>query len=319
MQLKSAVQLRPRRRPRAPKQSNANHHASRPKGITVKYSVFTVCLPEYAPAEAVQRLKKWGFDGVEWRFTHRPETIDPKGGFWAGNHATIDPRYWQKEIPEVRKLCRRAGIKTPALAAYAGCTEPAKYKPAIEAAAALGAPLVRVGVPRYDGAVGWKKLRNRALKAYEKVVTYAARFKVKPVIEMHMGIITASAAAAAEFCSHFSPNRIGVIYDPGNMVYEGYEQYQMGLEMLGKYLAHVHVKNSRWDVVGADALGAVTWKPTFAPMKNGCVDFQALIRALKAVGYDGWLSFEDFNAAIPTDKKLPQDIKYLKAVERRCK
>ena len=285
----------------------------------MKYSVFTVCMPEYPPQEAVKRLKKWGYDGVEWRFYNRPEVVDPKGGFWGGNIATIDPRHWQKEIPEVKRLCRKAGLKTPALAAYASCTEPREYKPAIEAAAALGAPLVRVGLPRYDKAIGWKKLYSKAVRAYEKVVKYAARFKVKPVVEIHMGIITASAAAAAQFCSNFSPKRIGIIYDPGNMVYEGYEQYQMGLEMLGPYLAHVHVKNSRWDVVGATGNGAVQWQPTFAPMKNGCVDFEDLLRSLKAVGYNGWLSFEDFNPNKKTDEKLVEDLKFLKAIERRCK
>ena len=187
------------------------------------------------------------------------------------------------------------------------------------AAAALGAPLVRVGVPRYDKATGWKKLHAQALKGYEKVIRYASRFKVRPVIEIHMGIITASAAAAAEFCGHFSPKQVGVIYDPGNMVYEGYEQYQMGLEMLGGYLAHVHVKNSRWDVAGATRDEAVAWKASFAPMKTGIVSFEELLSALKAVGYNGWLSFEDFNAGIPTEQKLPEDLKFLKAVERRCK
>ncbi|NIA21076.1 MAG: TIM barrel protein [Anaerolineaceae bacterium] len=285
----------------------------------MKYSVFTVCMPEYPPEEAVKRLKKWGYDGVEWRFYNRPEKVDPQGGFWAGNRATIDPRHWREEVPAVKRLCRQAGLKTPALAAYASCTDPKQYKPAIEAAAALGAPLVRVGVPRYDKTIGWKKLYAKAVRSYEKVVKYAARFKVRPVVEIHMGIITASAAAAAQFCGNFSPRRIGIIYDPGNMVYEGYEQYQMGLEMLGPYLAHVHVKNSRWDVAGATRDGAVVWKPSFAPMKNGFVDFEELVRSLQAVGYNGWLSFEDFNPDKKTDQKLVEDLKFLKAIERRCK
>ena len=38
------------------------------------------------------------------------------------------------------------------------------------------------------------------------------------------------------------------------MVYEGYEAYQLGFEMLGKYLAHVHVKNAALTPAGLDAL-----------------------------------------------------------------
>ena len=50
----------------------------------MKYSVFTVCMPEYTPEEAVGRLKRWGYDGVEWRFFTRPDQPVTGGGFWAG-------------------------------------------------------------------------------------------------------------------------------------------------------------------------------------------------------------------------------------------
>ena len=47
---------------------------------------------------------------------------------------------------------------------------------------------------------------------------------------------------------------LGIIHDVGNMVYEGYERYEMGLSILGPYLAHVHVKSaapaSFWLLVG---------------------------------------------------------------------
>ena len=36
--------------------------------------------------------------------------------------------------------------------------------------------------------------------------------------------------------------------------------------------------------------------------------------ALKIVGYKGYLSFEDFSD-IPTEKKLTEDIEYLKSLE----
>lgn len=284
----------------------------------MKYAVFTVCTPAYEPPEAAKRLKKWGFDGVEWRFFNRPDRpADAPANFWGGNVCVIDPRHWEDEVPQVKKLCREAKLAMPCLAAYAKCGDPSTYEPAIEAAAALGAPLVRVGVPGYDRAVGWKKLHTQALKDYEKVVKYGSKHKVKPVIEMHMNMITPSAAAATEFCGHFKTSEVGVIYDPGNMVYEGYEDYQMGMEMLGGYLAHVHVKNSMWQVAGATRYGSVAWKASWADMLTGQVNFEAVMQALKAVGYNGWMSFEDFNPAKPVEEKLPEDLKFLKKIEKR--
>ncbi|MNH42928.1 hypothetical protein D3C79_1047240 [compost metagenome] len=63
---------------------------------------------------------------------------------------------------------------------------------------------------------------------------------------MHFGNIAPSASLARQLVDGFDAKHIGVIYDPGNMVYEGFEQYKLGLEVLGEYLGHVHVKNAIW-------------------------------------------------------------------------
>jgi len=44
----------------------------------------------------------------------------------------------------------------------------------------------------------------------------------------------------------FSPDYIGVIYDPENMVREGMENWRMGIEMIYPYIGYVHVKNMVW-------------------------------------------------------------------------
>jgi sugar phosphate isomerase/epimerase len=48
------------------------------------------------------------------------------------------------------------------------------------------------------------------------------------------------------------------------------------------------------------------------PMKKGSANLAALIKALKKVGYDGWLSVEDFSNEKPTREKLEENIAYLK-------
>ncbi|MBA2752974.1 MAG: sugar phosphate isomerase/epimerase, partial [Chloroflexia bacterium] len=92
---------------------------------------------------------------------------------------------------------------------------------------------------------------------------------------------------------------VGVIHDAGNMVYEGHEQYRLGLEMLGPYLGHVHVKDARWR---RDRNG---WQAEAAPLGDGMVDLPRLFAALAHVGYDGWLGVEDFS----TDRSLPDRLR----------
>ena len=111
----------------------------------------------------------------------------------------------------------------------------------------------------------------------------------------------------------FDPKYIGVIYDCGNMVYEGYEPFGMGLDILGEYLAHVHVKNAAMTIKSRDELGANVWSGDFAPFKEGSMYIPKLFKALKARGYNGFVSVEDFSNESDTDTKLKDNLEFLKA------
>lgn len=108
----------------------------------------------------------------------------------------------------------------------------------------------------------------------------------------------------------FDPRCIGVIYDPGNMVLEGYEQYKMGFELLGDYLAHVHVKNTRW-LAPHDGEG---WTWEFCPMDKGFVDIPKFLSLLREVGYDGWVSVEDFSNEDETEAKIQKVFAFLQPI-----
>jgi sugar phosphate isomerase/epimerase len=100
-----------------------------------------------------------------------------------------------------------------------------------------------------------------------------------------------STCATARAGSQFDPQYIGVIYDPGNMVHEGYECWRLGMELLGPYLHEVHAKNAIWEA----ADGTVLRQPHFSGMHSGFANWQQIMEDLKAVGYDGWIAFEDFS------------------------
>lgn len=277
----------------------------------MKYAWFTVGLPEYTPDEAVKALKRHGYDGVEWRVTaDKGDTAKP--GFWSGNRTTLQPDWPDARFKAIADMTRSEGLEMPNLGSYARASDFEASRRAIDLAALMGIPCARVGVAAYTGEVNFNDLFKRDQEYYGKVVEYARRQKVKPLIEIHMGTIVASASAAARYVAAWKPEEIGVIHDAGNMVYEGFENYQMGMEMLGRHMAHIHIKNSAMVYEPADAPQRLKWKAVAAPLRTGCADLAALFKAMRSVGYDGWLSIEDFSLVQSHEAKLQDALALLK-------
>jgi len=97
------------------------------------------------------------------------------------------------------------------------------------------------------------------------------------------------------------------------MVFEGFEDYRIGTELLGPYLAHVHLKNAAFD----RPEGGGTWRPRWAPLEDGVVDFERLFEALRLAGYDGWLVMEDFSAARPSREALRHNLEFVRGLAQR--
>lgn len=282
----------------------------------MKVSVFTVCMPEYDLGETVQLLSELGYDGVEWRV----QRIDPAlaaelPSFWRHNRSTVDLETILEQAEAVRDLTRNAGLEIPSLASYVPCSDLKNAERLIRAATIMGAPMVRLGVPRYDRSRPYSELYDQAREDLEGVSRLAAAYGVKVLVEIHMGTIIPSAGLAFRLLEGVDPELVGAIYDPGNMVCEGFEAWRMGMELLGPYLAHVHVKNYCWTPAEEpDARGTLPWAPQPAPLPRGMVDWGQVLDDLRAVGYDGYLSLEDFYPSAATEDKMRADIAYLRSL-----
>ncbi|MEK3881996.1 sugar phosphate isomerase/epimerase family protein [Paenibacillus sp. PL2-23] len=287
----------------------------------MKYAVFTVMTPDCSLERTAQLLKEYGYDGVEWRFTNNnPAKKDEQPSFWGNNLSTVAADSTEDELAAVRALMDGAGLGAPNLASYIASGDIAATERAMKAAKQLGAPSIRVGVPGYDRSRSYIDLFSEARAYLEEADKLSAVYGVKAMIEVHHGNIACSASAARRLVDGFDPNRIGVIYDPGNMVHEGYEQYKMGLEILGPYLGHVHVKNAVWHRTDAPVPSTESgehdplWRSQWGALREGAVHWPTVINALKAIGYDGWLSFEDFSGSADTETLLRDNIAYIKSL-----
>jgi sugar phosphate isomerase/epimerase len=287
--------------------------------VGFKYAVFTVMIPEYKVEEVPRILSMYGYDGVEWRVAPIPQIQPVKPSYWQGNLATIDESKLLEEASRVKKLTEEYGLSIPALGTYFRVPgeDLARVRRGFEAARIIDAKQLRVSAPRYDGSIKYRVLLEKAVEEYRTIERMAKEYGIKCCVEIHMGTICPSPSSTYRFISNFDPKYVGVILDPGNMVHEGYENWLMGLEVLGEYLAHVHVKNAVWKLVREED-GAKIWAPTHAPVMEGYVYWLDVMKALIKVGYDGWLSFEDFSD-IPTEEKLRKNIEYMKKLEAKAR
>ena len=273
----------------------------------LKIAVFTVMTPDLTPEEVVQELKTNGYDGVEWRVTTVPENRrQEKPSFWGNNLSTLAPN----EGKRARTLADSAGLEIPGLGTYVKVGDMAGVETSMRFAQECGAKQIRVSAGDWpNGDKTYAAMFNEARAFLKNVEAMARQYHVKGIIEIHHGSIATSASLAFRLVDGFDPNFIGVLHDAGNMGHEGFENYRLGLELLGPYTAHVHVKN----VAYHRPSGGGVWKSDWSPLEDGVVNFDALFTALHGVGYNGWVSMEDFSQHRPTREALRANIAFIRA------
>lgn len=275
----------------------------------MKHSIFTVALEDLSYEDIAHILAEEGYDGVEWRVTHPREGASLK-------HLNLYDI--EDQARKVKSLCDSLGLKIPALASYENIDKTDRIDKLFSLAKMLGAPLVRVHPRLYETNPHYDIRVNDLVEDIRKILPLARKYSVKPVFELHMGTIIPGPSDARKIVDHFSADEIGIIFDPANMVIEGIIDWKLAVQILGKYLVHVHVKNTGWKKHEDGK-----WKWEWMPIKEGMVNWEDVISALKSVNYDGYLSQEDFysfSAARPhSAHDKPKLIKYVKRVLNQSK
>lgn len=281
--------------------------------MPMKLSVFSISMPEYNVATAAAKIKGWGYEGVEWRVAEITEAVERRPiSYWGKNKATVDFKDFLKNARETRNLCDDLGLPICAVSFDYIYPDLEKARLAVEGAQVMGAGLLRFETARYDKQKGYQALFEETVQYLSHVVDLVRPHGLKALIEIREGTIVSSPSLITKVASHFSPRDFGIIFDPGNMIYEGYEKWEMSLDIMGQYLAHVHVKNSGWKEVNTDEIGNVEWQSIAHSLLGGIVNWKDILVMLKARGYEGWLSVEDLSQLRTTDIKLKSNQQLLK-------
>ena len=282
----------------------------------MRYSATSVMLPDLELVEQAALLSRLGYDGIEWRVRRVSEEARARGySTWGAHKNDLTPDNFLANAAHMKQVAADHGLAIVGLASNAAANDLEQVKLLAEGAAACGAPFLRVGAPRlYDKTVNYHVLYDEAVAAYGTALDAIAGTGVKLALEIHGGTIHVSASLAHRLLSHFPPDRVCAIYDPNNMVTDGWETTELALELLGDYVGHCHVGAHRPVEKGRDAQGTMQWEWESCPLADGLFDFPRMLRKLRAMNYSGFISVEDFRD-LPHEHKLREGIGYLRGVE----
>lgn len=165
---------------------------------------------------------------------------------------------------------------------------------------------VKQTIPSYEACQKPVELLNSLKQRLKYLERKADKAGIKLLLELHWGTVMSSFSSARSLTYDLDPNCIGITFDPANMMIEGKEDWEYGIDLIRSYLDNVHVKNVRWI---SDDKG---WSWEWTPVTHGMVDWANLILLLNRNQYSGNYAIEDF--LVPKhDKKAA--INYLNSVQ----
>lgn len=133
------------------------------------------------------------------------------------------------------------------------------------------------------------------------------------------------ATVLKSFLAHMDTNGIRVNFDPANLIMVAGDDPVEGVRTLGKYIVHTHAKDGIminksdpriiYDIFAQGGVENQKLDQFFKelPLGKGNVNFNAYLKALNDVGYDGFLTIEREVGANP-EEDIRQAVTFLKQI-----
>jgi len=280
----------------------------------MKLSCTSVMLPRYGLDETFDKLAEYGFDGVELRCRYNPEDETAEPSFWGRHLSDVSPDNVVDKTPQIRAAVARTGVRVAALAPSCLVDQGEIIHKLFKGPLAIdpdNPPMVRIGAPRHDRTQPYLPQFAAARAGFAALVEVAREYGVKVLYEIHVGTVAVSCSRTNELLRDLDPNHIGAIYDIPNMIRVGLEDSRMGMELLGPHLAHCHIGNGTPVPGERDETGGVKWQWEFRDLREGVADIAQIVQDFQDVGYEGYLSLEEFGPG-DDDEKLKEQGGYLR-------
>ena len=223
----------------------------------------------------------------------------------------LNPSMIEGEVLEIKKMANANGLEIPSVGVWSlwdnnpVSNDLSIRKKAVdiierqlEFASILGANTILVipgythcGFAKNPEKVAYDVAYDRAYELFFKLEKVAREYKVSIGIENVWNKFLLSPIEIKKFLDDINSEYVGAYFDVGNIMYIGDPSDY--IEILGKHIKKIHISDYRVEQSG---LGACV--DIFA----GDVDFFEVIKSLKKIGYNDYLTLE----MLPNYKSLPE-------------
>ena len=241
----------------------------------MKLTISTLACPDWTLAQILDACAAAGVRGVDFR------GLGPEIDVTRLREFTLD-------LPLTLAEFRARGLEMPCLNTSVTLMSPSPQRwqemldeahRYAQLAARSGTPFLRI----FGGAIPKGMSRDEAVatarRHLRQIAKIARTHGTLPLLETHD--VWSTSAAVRELLHEFAPSEAAVLWDVEHTCRAG-EAPGETIEALGRYVRHVHFKDSVRD------------DGKYVPklLGEGDLPLRDAVRALKAIGYDGWICLE---------------------------
>jgi len=206
----------------------------------------------------------------------------------------LPPQRLVTRISDIKRILSEYGLKVSAIASpffKSNIDNEEEYKEHIEIlrnciklAKAVDTDIIR-------GFTFWRRGKyesfvEKILEKFNEPLEIVEAEGIILAIENEPATFVTNGRLLADFLSRISSRNVRAVWDPGNDIWDPYNEvpYPDGYEFVKEFIVHVHVK----DGVRCGTEG----KPEARPIGEGDVDYRGQIAALIRDGFKGYISLE---------------------------
>jgi len=252
----------------------------------------TMGVPDKNIFEAVDFFSTLGYEGIEVRCASND--TPPIGQI---NPEEFDNLIAEKIVNKLQKKNMEIACVTPYHWDYVHSNVRHQsiegMKKAVKIAEKLDCKRVRAfGGKKPSKEISYEEAWDKTVSGLQEVGRFARDCGVDICVSTHGGFLTQCPKEVLKMVKEISLENVGILYDYAYVDLCGTENMKDATNMVGPYIKHVHLWN--YSISNREKNKRYTerqMKPT-ALLREGKINIKRLLRALKSVKYQGYLSDE---------------------------